>query len=163
MIPVLPPCHFICQSCDIWMQTGLLNVFRQHDDNGEWLAGWVRNWNWEGLHGIKFFFFAYIWNIFSHIFRSGCPKVRHNHFIEYILKLCIHRIFIWGETPFAFSWPSIDGHGWGWNSNTGRVPEERWAESRCDTFRVVGRHHTPFPSPSTPDDLGLETRRVLLR
>ena len=68
MIPVLPPCHSICQPCDIWMQTGLLNVFRQHDDNGEWLAGWVRNWNWEGLHGIKFFFFLHIFGIFSRIY-----------------------------------------------------------------------------------------------
>ena len=67
------------------MQTGPLNMFWQHDDNDEWLAGWVRNWNWEGLHEIKVLFFAYcayIWNIFSHIFRSGCPKVRHNHFIK---------------------------------------------------------------------------------
>ena len=33
---------------------------------------------------LRFFFAycAYIWNIFSHIFRSGCPKVRHNHFIR---------------------------------------------------------------------------------
>ena len=33
---------------------------------------------------LSFFFAycAYIWKIFSHIFRSGCPKVRHNHFIR---------------------------------------------------------------------------------